>query len=320
MQTEPLFSVIMPVYNGKDTVEAAIDSVLCQTFTNFELIIVDDCSCDSTPAILQKYAETDAVRLLRHEKNAGVSVTRNDGIEAAKGEYICFLDSDDSYFPDHLATLQSMIAAYPEEVFFITSHRDVLTDGSFKDIISYAGESGAMRYPDYLKGLLDKKIKPNMNSVCFKKCAFYETGMFLPGFSLDEDREFFLRCGLYHDAIVSGTVTTLRSRMGEGLTHAYRYHYSTCVDQTIGAYLARTDIPSERLQSLRRFRETRLLSNINHLILDGEKEKARKLFRENSFSLVPFKKRLKTLAALVLPASLVKARVLKKRALFYQEN
>ncbi len=94
---EPIFSVIMPVYNTKKYLTAAVDSVLCQTFTDFELILVDDCSPDNSPAICDEYAAKDnRVAVIHKPKNEGLGFARNTGIDAARGEYIIFIDSDDT--------------------------------------------------------------------------------------------------------------------------------------------------------------------------------------------------------------------------------
>ena len=109
-------SVIMPAYNRETYIRESIDSVLAQSFTDFELIVVDDGSTDATAAIVQSY--TDArIRLIR-QPNQGVSVARNTGLDAAKGEYISFLDSDDLYYPDFLKILLQIIQSENTEMVF----------------------------------------------------------------------------------------------------------------------------------------------------------------------------------------------------------
>ena len=96
----PRVSVIIPTYNRSWCLSEAIDSVLSQTFQDMELIVVDDGSSDETPALLSHYA--DRLRVLR-QTNRGVSAARNSGIQAAHGDLIAFLDSDDTWQPDKLA-------------------------------------------------------------------------------------------------------------------------------------------------------------------------------------------------------------------------
>ena len=93
----PLVSVIIPTYNRADFIEKAIQSVLNQTYSNFEIIVVDDGSTDSSAQIIQKLAEKDhRIRYYKLEVNSGVSIARNTGISLVRGKYIAFLDSDDS--------------------------------------------------------------------------------------------------------------------------------------------------------------------------------------------------------------------------------
>ncbi|MBQ6350767.1 MAG: glycosyltransferase family 2 protein [Methanobrevibacter sp.] len=89
-----MISVIMPTYNRARTLKRAIDSVLAQTYSDIELIVVDDCSTDNTKDIIDKYSD-ERLRYVRLKKNSGACVARNVGIEKAKGEYIAFQDSDD---------------------------------------------------------------------------------------------------------------------------------------------------------------------------------------------------------------------------------
>jgi glycosyltransferase involved in cell wall biosynthesis len=97
-------SVIMPVYNGATTLDRAIRSVQFQTFSNWELVAVDDCSTDDSPAILQRWAEQDSrIRIDRLDENRGVSAARNAAIAMAQGEFVSYLDQDDEYYTDHLA-------------------------------------------------------------------------------------------------------------------------------------------------------------------------------------------------------------------------
>lgn len=99
----PEISVVMPTYNGSKHIEKAIESVIEQTYTNWELIIVDDCSTDNTIDIVRKYCDEDArIRIIRKEKNDGVAVTRNIGINAASGRTIALLDCDDVWVNNKL--------------------------------------------------------------------------------------------------------------------------------------------------------------------------------------------------------------------------
>ncbi len=115
--SKPRISVIIPTYNRQDLVVEAIQSVLAQTFTSFEIIVVDDGSTDDTVARIQPYLD----RLTyKKKKNEGVAAARNTGIRHALGEFVCFLDSDDLWEPDKLATQIHFADAHPEYALLAT--------------------------------------------------------------------------------------------------------------------------------------------------------------------------------------------------------
>ena len=91
----PKVSVIVPVYNAEKYLQECVDSILRQTLADLELILVDDGSTDSSPAICDRYAEQDARVQVIRQANAGLSAARNRGIEVAAGEWVAFVDSDD---------------------------------------------------------------------------------------------------------------------------------------------------------------------------------------------------------------------------------
>ncbi len=95
-------SIIMPSYNTGEYIKESIDSVLAQTYTSWELIIVDDCSTDNTEEIVSEYLSDSRIRFLKNEKNSGAAVSRNYALREAKGRWIAFLDSDDLWHPEKL--------------------------------------------------------------------------------------------------------------------------------------------------------------------------------------------------------------------------
>lgn len=110
-----VISVIVPVYNAEQWLERCIDSVLVQTYTDLELILVDDGSTDSSATIIDKYARMDVRVRPIHQKNGGVSTARNVGLAAAVGEYIVFIDADDElYTPDTLERNVQFLIDDPE--------------------------------------------------------------------------------------------------------------------------------------------------------------------------------------------------------------
>lgn len=94
-QNNPLVSVIVPVYNVEQYLDECLNSIRQQTYKNLEIIVIEDCSTDDSLNILTKHLEDDRVKLIKHKKNSGLSAARNTGIDAAQGEFLIFVDSDD---------------------------------------------------------------------------------------------------------------------------------------------------------------------------------------------------------------------------------
>lgn len=128
----PKVSVVMSVYNGKRYLREAVESILNQTFTDFEFLIVDDGSTDSTWVILTEYADGDQrVRLFKNEENIGLTKSLNKGLKLAKGEYIARHDADDVSLPNRFK-LQTR---------FLDEHLEVGAIGSFAEVINEQGIS-----------------------------------------------------------------------------------------------------------------------------------------------------------------------------------
>lgn len=121
MPEQPKISVVMPVYNSEKFVAKAIESVIQQTYSNWELVIVDDGSNDNSSMIVEGYLHDKRIRLLKNEKNSGISKTRNRAIMQASGVYIAFLDSDDVWLPDKLEK-QVYFMKENEAVFICSSY------------------------------------------------------------------------------------------------------------------------------------------------------------------------------------------------------
>lgn len=106
----PLISVIVPVYKAEQYLHACIDSILAQTYTNLEIILVDDGSPDTCPSICDEYASKDSRMQVIHKENGGASAARNDGMKHCTGEYLVLIDSDDTVAPDWIECLYTSIA------------------------------------------------------------------------------------------------------------------------------------------------------------------------------------------------------------------
>lgn len=133
LKKPPAISVLLSVYNADRYVSLAIESILNQTFTDFELIIVDDCSSDASWDICEKYAQQDKrIVLLRNKSNLGGCETLNVGLRIAKGRYVARQDNDDWSYPDRLAKQLNFMEAHPD-VGIVGGSMEIM-DGSEKVI------------------------------------------------------------------------------------------------------------------------------------------------------------------------------------------
>ncbi len=126
MVDQPFFSVILPAFNRERTIAKAIDSLLEQSFENWELLIVDDASTDQMERVIAPYLKDQRIRYLKNETNQERCHSRNRGILESKGQYICFLDSDDYHLPFHLEVLFKVIQEknQPKGFFFTNAFNE----------------------------------------------------------------------------------------------------------------------------------------------------------------------------------------------------
>ena len=115
MTTTPKVTVLMPVYNCEAYVGEAIDSILGQSFTDFEFLIIDDASNDNTVSVIQSFTDS-RIRLIEKPRNTGYTNSLNYGLTIAKGEYIARMDGDDISLPERFAKQVTFMDAYPEVV------------------------------------------------------------------------------------------------------------------------------------------------------------------------------------------------------------
>lgn len=149
MEKEPLVSIVTPLYNSEKFIKETIESVLSQTYTNWEMLIVNDCSKDNGASIVEKYSKKDKrIKLFNNKKNMGVSFTRNKAINLSQGKYIAFLDSDDLW---HKEKLKKQIKMMEEKNISLsyTAYTKMNEDGSLRGKIEVPEK---VNYKKLLKG------------------------------------------------------------------------------------------------------------------------------------------------------------------------
>lgn len=144
-----LVSIIMPAYNAENVLAEAIDSVLAQSFTTWELLLIDDGSTDDTLSLARECAARDPrIRVIQLTQNGGVAKARNAGIQAAKGQYLAFLDSDDLWMPEKLRTQTEFMRRNGAEFSFSRYRRFRTGEGAGKEVRI----PDKLSYEDLLKG------------------------------------------------------------------------------------------------------------------------------------------------------------------------
>ena len=152
MESQPLVSIIMPSYNAESYIAESIESVLHQTYTNWELIITDDCSSDHTPEIVQSYCKQDSrIDFAIAQQHSGIAGTRNQCLSRAKGRFVAFLDNDDLWYPEKLEKqVRFMIE---NRCSFIYSEYELMNeDGTPKG--KTIKTAGVIDYDKYLKNTI----------------------------------------------------------------------------------------------------------------------------------------------------------------------
>lgn len=180
-------SVIIPAFNAGKFLAETVQSVLAQTYTDFEIVISDDGSTDNTAAIAQSFS--DQRIQYRYQKNSGVSSARNHGAEIAKGKYLAFLDADDLFHPDNLS---KKVAAFQNDpnLALVFADCDVI-DGTGKT----TGEKLIGKDDKLLENLLlwNGTVIPGPSSILITRESFEKSGGFDPEFSTAADQNFFFR-------------------------------------------------------------------------------------------------------------------------------
>ncbi len=185
----PCISVIIPTYNRCWILKEAIDSVLSQKFTDFEIIVVDDGSNDATSVLLSAY-EDQIITI--HQENRGVSAARNAGILIAKGNYVAFLDSDDKWLSEKLSCQVSFFQVHAEAVICQTDEIWIRNGVRVNPKNQHKKLSGMIFEPSLQLCL----VSPS--AVMIKRSLFDEVGLFNEAFPACEDYDLWLRIGLYY--------------------------------------------------------------------------------------------------------------------------
>lgn len=192
------FTVVIPLYNKEKHISRAVKSIINQTYQDFEIIIIDDGSTDNSLEKLMKINDS-RIRIIK-QMNNGVSSARNNGIDEARNEYIGFLDADDSWNPNFLESIKSLIEQYPLAGAYATSYEIQREDGTTIESPSGKSIEGSWEgiIDDYFKYALKGPLI-SASSVVVGKKVFDYLGGFPIGIKRGEDLDMWIRIALNYD-------------------------------------------------------------------------------------------------------------------------
>lgn len=242
------FSVIIPLYNKEKFIEATLRSVLEQSFVNFEILIVNDGSTDSSTEIIKKFNDP-RIRYFSKE-NEGVSSARNYGIEKVKGEFIAFLDADDYWYPGFLEKMFNNIKKHPEQKVFSAAIEIETSKSIFPAQYSIAKTSDC-EIVNYFSGSSKETVICTSCAV-FNKSIFEEIGNFDTQIKSGQDTDLWIRIGLVHPVVFSWKILA-RYVYDENSLSKNISHLNSKVDFSKFKELEKTNLPLKKFLDLNRF-------------------------------------------------------------------
>jgi len=227
----PFFSVVIPLYNKQNYVEATIDSVLRQTFSDFEIVLIDDGSTDNSCEVVNAI-EDPRIRLFRKEKG-GTSSARNLGIEKSRGQYIAFLDADDFWLERHLQIAHEFFSSHKDVMWYSSGWAHVDKMRRSISVMSYTGEKLKENVIEDYFSVYYRKGFTWMGAICINKEVFKVVRPFNTECWRGEDLDFIFRMGLNFPTIGYCPVVTAQyfinqSSVSRSHTTAQRYLNASC--------------------------------------------------------------------------------------------
>ena len=267
----PLFSIVIPLYNKEKEIAGTMDSVLTQTFEDYEVIIVDDGSTDRSHDIVSAYRDP-RIRIIQKE-NEGVSSARNRALEEAQGEFVAFLDADDRWAPEYLAVIEGIIRDTPEAKFIASAYyRQSATRITKKTV---PGPARMIIIPDLLKYYAKRHSIIQTSSVCIKRDVFGETGNFsdeIPGQDIDMWIKVSLKYDIYYyTGVLNYYNAGANNRICDSRYPKDIFHHMRYLEKNYDS------IPREKRGHIRKYLATQTINIVTRLVANGEGEKARRL-------------------------------------------
>lgn len=272
------FSVVIPLYNKEHYIEATLRSVLSQTCTDYEVIVVDDGSKDDSLALARKF-ESERVRII-HQENQGVAVARNTGILNARGEFICFLDADDEWRPEYLSAIDGLTEQYPESAIFVTAYAVNMGNGKIHYSTRLEPETGCL--PSYWLTLAKGYDFVWTSATTIRRQALLDAGLFKPGEKIGQDLDMWARVARINPRVAySNHICVNYNRAAEQNARTrVRVAWAGAFIRDLEEELVNPDRTPEELASIQHKYDKKMTVFIFTAILAGEKDRAAKALKE----------------------------------------
>jgi glycosyltransferase involved in cell wall biosynthesis len=277
----PYFSIVIPVYNKEKFVVKTIESVLSQTFIDYEIIIVNDGSTDQSEAKISTFNDN---RIKYYsKKNEGVALARNFGIEKATADYICFLDADDYWYPTFLETMQRYSSELPEQKVFaaaieietknktISAHYSIPSTSDF-EIVNFFDAS-------------QKECALWTSSVCIHKSVFEKVGDFDTNIKHGEDTELWIRIGLQFPIVFIRKILARYVYDEKSISRNSNYYFE---QYTFDKYA----VEEKKNPALKKYMDLIRFSAVIKCKLHGDWKTAQEIYSEIDFKNISYKKRI----------------------------
>jgi glycosyltransferase involved in cell wall biosynthesis len=191
-----IFTVVIPLFNKESYIEATVKSVLNQSYRDFEVLIVNDCSTDKSLEIA-KSIDDSRIKIIQHEVNKGLSASRNTGIINANSEFIVFLDADDLLKTDYLQKIDDLIVEFPLAGIFATNYEQVYEkQTAIAPKLGIATSEKNILIDDFFRVSLQQPIYCQ-SSICVRKSVFDKIGLYNESIKYAEDIDFNIRANLH---------------------------------------------------------------------------------------------------------------------------
>ena len=275
----PYFSIVIPVYNKERFVGKTLKSVLNQTFTDFEVILINDGSTDNSETVIQTFQDE---RIQYFSKtNEGVAVARNLGINKAKSNFICFLDADDFWYPDFLKTMHAYTLKFPEQKVFACAIEIETQNKSFAAAYSIPKKAD-FEIVDFFEASR-KECVLWTSSVVIHKSVFEQVGDFDRNIKKGEDTELWIRIGLAYSIVFVWKILAKYVYDQSSISRNLTYHFEP---YTFEKYAS----DEKKNPKLKQYLDLNRFSAVIKCKLNGDFEMAKTLYDEIDLDKLGWKK------------------------------